>query len=126
MRTIQHHIDPFGSHELVLTCDERDPDAAGASHEYEVHRCGGKQIGGARIAQISFQHGPRGADGYLSGCNHAVILAVLIDRYEALQAGSFACDSNDRCLAGLRTVLDIERSRAAERKARGVLGVNKA
>ncbi len=126
MPEIKHHIDPFGSADLVITCDERDPAAAGASHKYEVHRGGGKQVHGARVAEINFQHGPRGADGYLSGCNHAAILAILVDRYEALQEGPHACEANARALAHVRDALDIERSRAAERKARGVLGVAKS
>jgi len=123
MPLIHHHIDPFGSADITITCDERDPNAAGASHVY-VMQIGDEVI--EKVGELYFQHGPRGTDGKLTGLNHAAVLAVLIDRYEALQAGPHACESNDRCLAGLRTVLDIERSRTAERKGRGVLGANKA
>ena len=120
MPQINHHSDPFGSADIDITCDGRDSNAAGASHVYIM------QVGADVVGELYFQHGPRGTDGKLTGLNHAAVLAVLIDRYEALQAGPHACESNDRCLAGLRTVLDIERSRPAERKGRGVLGVNKA
>jgi len=117
-RRVLGHIDPFGAADLVITCDERDPSAGGASHHYEVN------VGGKIVAAVDFQHGPRGLDGKLTGCIDAALVAVLVDRLEAFQAGPFAHESNDRALACFRTGLDILRSRAAERKARGVLGVN--
>jgi hypothetical protein len=121
MTEIKHHIDPFGSSDLVIACDERDPAAAGASHQYAVFDSEGNEI-----AHVNFQHGPRGPGGKLTGCNHAVLLAILADRYEGLQEGPHACEANARALAHVRDALDIERSRAAERKARGVLGVAKS
>ena len=117
-RKVFGHIDPFGAADLAITCDERDPSAAGASHHYEVN------VGGKIVAAVDFQHGPRGPDGKLTGCIDAALAAVLVDRLEAFQAGPFAHESNARALANVRNALDILRSRAAERKARGVLGVN--
>jgi hypothetical protein len=119
MHTINHHIDPFGAADLVITCDQRDPAAGGASHEYRI------TIGTDCVAAVDFQHGPRGPDGRLTGCIDAALLAIEIDRLEAFQAGPFAHESNARALGHVRDALDILRSRAAERKARGVLGRNK-
>jgi hypothetical protein len=120
MRNITHHIDPFGAADIGIVCDDTDPNAGGASHHYEG------QIGEGLVIMVRFQHGPRGADGKLTGAIDAALAAILIDRLECFQAGPFAHESNDRALACFRTGLDILRSRAAERKARGVLGVNKA
>lgn len=120
MRTITSHIDPFGAAILKITCDDCDSNAGGASHDYAV------AIGDAIVAEIQYQHGPRGTDGRLTGCIDAAILAIAIDRLECFQAGPFAHESNARALAHLRDAADILRSRAAERKGRGVLGVNKA
>jgi hypothetical protein len=117
-RKVLAHIDPFGAADLVITCDERDPAAGGASHHYEVN------VGGKIVAAVDFQHGPRGPDGKLTGCVDAALAAVLVDRLEAFQAGPFAHESNARALAHIRDALDIIRSRGTERKARGVLGVN--
>lgn len=120
MRTITSHIDPFGAADLKITCDDTDASAGGASHDYVI------TIGDAVVAEIQYQHGPRGADGRLTGCIDSAILAIAIDRLECFQEGPFAHESNARALSHLRDAADILRSRAAERKGRGVLGVNKA
>lgn len=120
MHEIRHHIDPFGAADIAIVCDERDPDAGGASHHYVARTVGGT------VAEVHFQHGPRGEGGKLTGCTNEVLLAIVIDRLEGLQTGPFACEANDRMLNHVRDALDISRSRAAERKARGVLGQNKA
>jgi hypothetical protein len=122
MRNITHHIDPFGAADLQIVSDDTDPNAGGASHKYII-KIG---FGGDIVATVDFQHGPRGADGKLTGAIDAALAAILIDRMECFQAGPFAHESNDRALNHFRDGLDILRSRAAERKARGVLGVNKA
>lgn len=120
MRTITSHIDPFGAADLKITCDDTDASAGGASHDYVI------AIGDAVVAEIQYQHGPRGIDGKLTGAIDSAILAIAIDRLECFQEGPFAHESNARALAHLRDAADILRSRAAERKGRGVLGQNKA
>jgi|688.fasta_scaffold1348562_1 hypothetical protein len=122
MRNITHHIDPFGAADIKITCDDTDPNAGGASHAYDAVIGDSEDL----IITVNFQHGPRGADGKLTGAIDAALAAILIDRMECFQAGPFAHESNDRALNHFRDGLDILRSRAAERKARGVLGQNKA
>lgn len=117
-RNITEHIDPFGGAEIIISADARDPDAGNASHSYLLHRDGKPSCG-----ELHFQHGPRGDDG-LTGLTDAAVLAVVADRLDSFQAGPFACESNARALAHVRDAIDILRSRAAERKARGVLGKN--
>lgn len=119
-RNITHHADPFGAGDIKIISDAIDPNAGGAAHVYSG------EIDGDPVIAVRFQHGPRGADGKLTGAIDAAIAAILVDRLECLQAGPFAHESNERALAHFRTGLDILRSRAAERKARGVLGQNKA
>ena len=125
-RTVEHHIDPFGNSDLIITCDERDPDAGGASHHYTIKIAAGPQRAESVVAEIHFQHGPRGLDGKLTGVTNAAFLAILIDRVEGLSRGPFPHESNDRVLDNLRNALDAFRSRDTERAARKVLGVNKA
>ena len=120
MREITHHIDTFGAAGIKIICDDTDPNAGGASHRYWA------TIGDETVATVSFQHGPRGIDGKLTGAIDAVLVAILVDRLECFQAGPLPHESNARALNHVRDGLDILRSRAAERKARGVLGINKA
>ena len=120
MRTVTSHIDPFGAADIKIFADDIDPNAGGASHKYAI------EISGECVAEVHFQHGPRGIDGKLTGCIDSAILAIAIDRLECFQEGPFAHESNARALAHLRDAADILRSRAAERKGRGVLGQNKA
>ena len=120
MREITGHIDPFGAADIKIIADDTDPNAGGASHKYAI------EISGECVGGINYQHGPRGIDGKLIGCIDAAIIAIAIDRLECFQEGPFAHESNARALAHLRDAADILRSRAAERKGRGVLGVNNA
>lgn len=120
MREITSHIDPFGAADLKITCDDCDPNAGGASHNYTA------TLGDVVVAEVRFQHGPRGIDGALTGCTDSVLLAIVADRMECFDAGTFPHHTHARALEHIRDAMDILRSRAAERKGRGVLGVNKA
>jgi hypothetical protein len=120
MREINHHIDSFGAADIKIVSDDTDPNAGGAAHKYSG------EIDGNPVIAVQFQHGPRGTDGKLTGAIDASLAAILVDRLECFQAGPFAHESNERALNHFRTGLDILRSRAAERKGRGVLGANKA
>ena len=120
MREINHHIDTFGAADVEITCDDIDPKAGGASHHYQI------KIGDVTVGSVDFQHGPRGTDGKLTGAIEAALAAILVDRLECFQSGPLPHESNERALNHFRTGLDILRSRTVERKARGVLGTNKA
>ena len=107
--------------------DERDPNAGGASHKYEVRHYP-PLAGGAyyTYAELSFQHGPRNVAGSTVGCLDDHVLAIEIDRMRAFQDGPFACDANAEALNHLEAAQRILRERAEERRARGVLGKNLA
>lgn len=122
-RNLTTHHDGHGlNDETEIYCDERDPNAGGASHLYSIYRPG--QPLPHLCAKIQFQHGPRNVEGSTPGLLDAALLAVPIDRYEAFQQGPFACESNERVLGHLRAAMAEMKARADERAGRGVLGHN--
>ena len=124
MDPIRTHHDGHGLNELLgITCDERDPNGGGASHQYTVHYNHGPEDR-QEVAFIQFQHGPRNVEGSKPGCTEAVLLAILIDRLRGFQAGPFASRQNALMLTKLEEALHWTRDRADERAQRGVLGQN--
>ena len=102
----------------TIYADERDPNAGGASHEYRIHLDNGE------VQEIRFQHGPRNVDGSARGILDEHLFQVSMDRLRAVEAGPFAHPSNARALAYIEAAAAALRERAAERRARGVLGKN--
>ena len=98
--------------------DKRDPNAGGASHHYRVY------LDDGQVCDVQFQHGPRLVEGSASGVLDEHLLMILRDRMEAFQKGPFAHPSNARALAYIEAASCALRERAAERRARGVLGKN--
>ena len=120
MREIAEHRDGHGLNDsLIVTCDEMDPNAGGASHHYTVTTSTGKVV-----ATIQFQHGPRHEDGSLTGCTDQVLLAIVADRHRCFQAGPYSCRENALVLTKVQESLHWLRHRADERAQRGVLGKN--
>lgn len=115
---VTRHYDPFGGADVHIHTDTPDPDAGGASHVYVI------EIDGNCVGHVQFQHGPRGENGKLTGANDIALLAIVADRLQCFQGGDFAHESNQRALNHIRDAMDILRSRTAERKVRGVLGLN--
>ena len=119
MPQITTHHDGHGLNDaIMLECDERDPNAGGASHDYTA------MLYGDIVLNAQFQHGPRHEAGSKPGITDAVLLAVIKDRYEAFQAGPFSCEENQRVLEHLDAALAEMRARADARASRGVLGKN--
>lgn len=71
--------------------------------------------------EILFQNGPIAEVG-VNGVTHEALLAILIDRLEAFQAGPYACTENATALDFLRGALFALHSRTRKRQARGVEG----
>lgn len=119
------HHDGHGLNEqLVIVRDERDPNAGGASHHYTVYY-GDPNLPQSYVAMtLQFQHGPRNVEGSLPGCTEGVVLAILIDRLRAFQAGPYSCRENAIVLTKLEESLMWVKERAHARAARGVLGKN--
>lgn len=118
---ITHHHDGHGLNDsIAITCDERDETSGNTSHEYAASMNEGKTI----VASVSFQHGPRDAPDSIPGATDAVLLAIVLDRYEGFQAGPYACDENALVVTKLQEALHWMQHRANERARRGVLGKN--
>jgi hypothetical protein len=125
MRTITTHHDRHGiNDETVIEVDDKDPNAGGASHHYELSRPVPGWGTTKTHALIDFQHGPRLDLNSTPGILDGAILAVLIDRYECFQAGPFACRENALILTKLQEAMHWMKHRADERAQRNVLGKN--
>ncbi|WP_422928602.1 DUF7681 family protein [Singulisphaera sp. PoT] len=114
----------------------------GANGDLDVHVMDDPGPGGAcRHYRATFANVPGGPDaevfsGYLSlvfqsgdpavvgtnGLTHEALLAVLIDRLQGFQAGTFACRENAIALTKLQEALMWLKSRTEARLARGVEG----
>lgn len=125
---ITHHHDGHGLNDSILiSCDERDPDNGNASHYYMVDHVGVPcEEGGGRLAHVQFQHGPRDEPDSKTGCTDAVLLAIVLDRYEGFQSGQFKCRENAMVITKLEEALHWMKHRADARARRGVLGKNEA
>ena len=123
---ITTHHDGHGLNEsIIITRDERDPDAGGASHRYTLE-FNAMTDGLYEVGRLQFQHGPRNEPGSTPGLTDQAVLAVLIDRHEGFQAGPFACSENEHTMHHLREALRSLKERADERASRNVLGKNEA
>lgn len=121
-----HVVNPVNDKLTITVVDQ--PGSGGASHAYRIS--GMDHRGNASYDQlileheeaaILFQNGPINEHG-VNGITHEVLLAVLIDRLEGLQAGEFANYHNDQALRHLRQAQDTLKNRTIERMARGVEG----
>lgn len=124
----QVHHDGLGLNDrITIWADERDPGAGGASHRYtasintEVRDEKGEEIH-LEVLDVQFQHRPRHDPEATSGITDAVLLAILIDRMKAFQAGPFSCRENALALTKLEEAHQWLGHRARDRARRGVLG----
>jgi hypothetical protein len=116
--TTKHH-DGFGLAEsIVVKMGPKDVNAGNGRHVFSA------EVNGEQVMFAQFQHGPRLVEGSKAGILDSVLLAVLIERYEAFQSGRFSCSENDAVLAHLRQALSLMHARAKERASRSVLGLN--
>jgi hypothetical protein len=131
-REITTHHDGHGLAESIAVIADA-PGPGGASHRYlfvaradEAHRGsipGRGSFGWEYPAgYVQFQKGPRHEADSTPGVIESVLLAVLIDRLEAFQAGPYACAENVTVLFHLHAAMGTVKQRAHNRAARGVLG----
>jgi hypothetical protein len=113
MRTINtHKVNPANDLLEITVLD--DPGAGGANHRYEIEW-------GTDHCWINFQNGPIGENG-VNGITQEVLLAIVIDRLRAFQAGPFACRENALALTKIEEAQHWLLHRTRERMARGVEG----
>lgn len=116
MRLIESHkVNPANDQLTVGVLD--GPGPGGANHQYIISQPSGPDT------YISFQNGPINEVG-VNGLTHEALLAILIDRMTAFQAGPYACPENADALAALIEAQGAMHSRTRARMARGVEGTH--
>ena len=123
MREITDHHDGHGLAESILVSATDEPGPGGANHVYtaQIDTGGGYM---RSVAHIQYQNGPRNEAGSTPGVLDSVLLAIVIDRMRAFQAGSFSCRENALVLTKAEEALHWLKHRADARARRGVLGKN--
>lgn len=123
MRTInEHKVNPANDLLDIKVIDE--PGAGGANHEYQVSTSVPPATGpGMKALHISFQNGPIAEKG-VNGVTQEVLLAIVIDRLRAFQAGKFACRENALALTKIEEAQHWLLHRTRARMDRGVEGTH--
>lgn len=75
------------------------------------------------LTKIDFQNGPIKENG-VNGCQNEDLIAIIIDRLQGFQTGEFPCRENSIAITKLQEALMWLEKRTADRKARGVEGLN--
>ena len=120
MRQITEHVGNPVNDQLTITAID-GPGSGGASHLYQIAGPAGAMMG--RLT-INFQHGPIGEVG-VNGITNEALLAIVIDRLCAFQAGPFRCVENQIALMHAKGALAALHDRTRERVQRGVEGFTK-
>lgn len=121
-----HKVNPANNELTIEVLDEPGP--GGACHLYKISGFSTgtnpsdpfKALYGtpALHSTVLFQNGAIKEVG-VNGVTHEALLAILIDRLEAFQAGLYACIENDSALHNLKLAQDWLASRTMGRMARG-------
>ena len=132
MRTLTDHMIDLRLPEeelTVVTADEPGP--GNANHHYHITGFNTKTNPSdpftarhgqpACHATVLFQHGTIPEVG-MNGVTHEALLAIVIDRLKAFQAGPFACRENALALMNLEQGLNWLKHRTYDRLRRGVEG----
>lgn len=105
----------------VVTTDEPGP--GGAHHAYKCsYLChSGPCKGAVNVIEINFQNGPIAEVG-TNGLTHEAVLAIVADRLQSFQKGTYACRENALALTKIEEALHWMHHRTRERRARNVEG----
>ena len=115
MRTInEHKVNPANDMIEITVTDE--PGSGGANHRYEIKV-------GAETTHLDFQNGPIAEVG-VNGLTQEALIAVVVDRLRAFQAGPFVCRENAIALTKLEEAQHWLHHRTRARIARGVEGTH--
>ena len=108
----------------ILVVDE--PGQGGACHHYSIYNAQNEYPeDGSQLCDVMFQNGPIQEVG-VNGVQQEDLLAIVIDRLSAFQAGPFANAYNAEALDHCQKALSALHRRTTDRLARGVEGFNKA
>lgn len=110
-----HKINPANDQLTITVVDE--PGAGGANHHYEI------TSPNMETHILNFQNGPIGEVG-VNGITHEALIAILLHRLQAFQAGPYACAENHYALIHLESVQTWLHERTLSRMSRGVEGTH--
>lgn len=96
-----------------------DEPAFNANHEYQIV----KGSTGEVVAELQFQKGPIKENG-VNGCHNEDLIAIVIDRLQCLNQGTFACRENSIAITKLEEAMMWLNKRTADRQARNVEGTS--
>jgi hypothetical protein len=117
MRTINaHKVNPANDLLEITVLDA--PGAGGANHKYRI---AWDNVTHGGNCYIDFQNGPIAEHG-VNGVTQEALLAIVIDRLRAFQAGPVACRENALALTKIEEAQHWLLHRTHERMARGVEG----
>lgn len=131
MRQLTDHIveNDSANHQLAILVED-EPGQGGACHRYVISGMDTRTnpsrtdpYEGVDKKIILFQNGPIKEFG-VNGLTHEALLAILIDRLRAFQAGPFSCRDNAVALTHIEEALMWLQRRTRERIKRGVEGTN--
>lgn len=127
----EHKTNPANELLSISVLDE--PGAGGANHLYRIEGMDtttntscpfGKLYGtGADHSHVLFQNGPIPEVG-VNGVTQEALLAIVIDRLRAFQAGPYACRENALALTKIEEALHWLHHRTRARMDRGVEGTH--
>lgn len=103
-------------HTEIYAIDEKE---FNANHEYIVSAVNSTNV----YAKVSFQKGPVKENG-INGCHSEDLISIVIDELQSFQNGEFSCRENAIAITKLEEALMWLNKRTADRKARGVKGLN--
>lgn len=127
-----HRVNPANEQLVIAVLD--DAGSGGANHLYDISGFSSRHNPSdpfvarygrpAEHTTLLFQNGPIGEVG-VNGITHEVLLAILIDRMRAFQAGPYACDENRCALAHLEQATRFLHARTMRRTQAGTEGTHK-
>lgn len=132
MRAItEHRVNPANDKLAIDAVDQ--PGSGGANHRYTISgfdlstnpSASGDGAAGDDYMDVVFQNGPIGEVG-VNGVTHEALLAILVDRMRAFQAGPFSCRENALALTKLEEAQQWLQARTRGRMSRGVEGTHAA
>ncbi len=128
-----HKVNPANEGLRIAATDEPGP--GGAHHRYEIS---GFDLGAvpssaepdatyddnASGVTLYFQNGAINEVG-VNGITHEALIAIVLDRLRAFQAGPYSCRENALAITGLEDAQDWLHCRTLARMSRGVEGTMK-
>lgn len=119
-----YRVVEIGTQRYTRVAATDEPGAGGANHKYIVEVVPQQSNHPVTVlATVRFQDGPIKEAG-VNGVHNEDLLAMVIDRLQAFQAGPYSCRENALALTKLEEALHWLNHRTNKRIARGVEGTH--